>query len=414
MITRRGLLAALLVLVVQHGLSALAGGENWTRFRGPNGTGASEAEGIPVTWTEADYNWKIELPGGGNSSPVVWGERVFITSGDPKTGDQVVLCLNAEAGRTIWEKRLPSSPHHLHSRNSYASSTPAVDAERLYVAWASPDKYRLAALDHGGNLVWEIELGPFDSQHGFGTSPIVVGEMVIIGSEQKGPNSFLLAVDRRTGETKWKTPREYRRTAYSTPCVREKEDGETELIFNSGANGITGVDPQTGEVNWQIKVFDKRSVSSPICVGGLAFGSCGSGGGGNYVVAVRPGGEGKEPEVAYKIAKSAPYVPTPVAYGDLVFLWYDKGVASCIEAGTGEIHWQERVSGNYSGSPVRVEDRIYCISDEGECVVLAADKEFKLLARNDLGERSRATPAVAGGRMYLRTYGHLMSIGGKK
>jgi len=404
------LLASFALLLPTPAMAA----DQWTRFRGPNGTGGSDADHIPVEWTEADYNWRVELSGSGNSSPVIWGGRVFITSGDKATGDQIIQCLAAESGETLWEKRLPSKPHHLHSRNTYASSTPAIDAERLYMAWAAPDNYRLAALDHEGNTQWEIELGPFESQHGFGTSPIVVGESVIIASDQKGPNSFLLAVDRKTGREKWKTPREYRRTAYSTPCVRTKPDGGQELVFNSGANGISGVDPETGKINWQIDVFDKRSVSSPIVVGGLAFGSCGSGGGGNYVVAVRPGSAEQEPELVYKVEKSAPYVPTPIASGNLAFLWYDKGVVTCIEASTGETHWQKRVSGNYSGSPVRVKDRLYTISDEGECVVLAADEDFKLLARNDLGEPSRSTPAVAGNRLYLRTYTHLISLGGKE
>ena len=182
------------------------------------------------------------------------------------------------------------------------------------------------------------------------------------------------------------------------------------MIFNSQSHGISSIDPATGHTNWEIDVFDKRSVSSPLVVGGLIFGSCGSGGGGNYVVAVRPG---KKPEVAYKIDKSAPYVPTSVAHGKLLFLWGDSGVVSCIDVPSGNLVWQKRVGGNYSGSPVRAAGRLYCISAEGEVVVLAAKDQFDLISRQPLGEPSRSTPAIAGGRMYLRTVSHLVSIGGK-
>jgi outer membrane protein assembly factor BamB len=157
-----------------------------------------------------------------------------------------------------------------------------------------------------------------------------------------------------------------------------------------------------------------RSVSSPIVVDNLIFGSCGSGGGGNYVVALRPGdGNGKEPEIAFKLTKSANYVPTPVARGNLAFFWFDRGVVTCAEIPSGEVVWQNRVPGNYSGSPIIVGDKMYAISEDGEVLVLAADREFKELGRNPLGDPSRATPAVAGGRMYLRTEKTLISIGGK-
>jgi outer membrane protein assembly factor BamB len=188
------------------------------------------------------------------------------------------------------------------------------------------------------------------------------------------------------------------------------------MLFNSWAHGITSIDPKTGKTNWEAAgVFKLRTVSSPVVAGGLVFGSCGSGGGGNYVVAVRPGNaQGRAAELAYKVTASAPYVPTSVAKGDLLFLWSDKGIATCIKAATGDKVWQKRVGGDFFGSPVRVGDRLYAISLDGEVVVLAASENYDLLGRNPLGETSRATPAVAGGAMYLRTLSHLFSIGGKK
>jgi len=165
-----------------------------------------------------------------------------------------------------------------------------------------------------------------------------------------------------------------------------------------------------------LAVFDKRTVSSPVLAGGLIMGTCGSGAGGNYVAAVRPpdGGDSATPELVYKIDKSAPYVPTPVAKGDLVFLWSDQGVATCIRAASGEVVWRERVGGNFSGSPVIVSDHIYCISDDGEVVVLAAAPEYSLVSRQPLGEECRSVPAVAAGVMYLRTCSHLFSLGGER
>lgn len=391
--------------------------QEWTRFRGPNGTGISEAEGIPTVWTEEDYNWTAELPGIGHSSPVLWGDKIFLTSAREEGAIRTVLCLSAADGRILWSKDYESTPHAKHARNSFASPTPAVDSERVYVAWSAPEKYTLLALDHYGNPAWDRDLGPYISQHSCGTSPILYDNMVVIGNDQDAPGeSFLLAVDSHTGEDRWRTPRKSARVAYSTPCVYRPADGEEQLIFNSMAHGISGIDPTDGATLWEREVFDKRSVSSPIVVAGNVFGSCGSGAGGNYVVAVRPGDAAKniETEEAYRVDRQAPYVPTPVAKGELVFLWSDKGIVTCINARTGESLWQERIRGNFSGSPIRVGDALYCISDDGDVFVLAATDEFKQLAKIPLGETSRSTPAVADGTLYLRTESHLFSVGGKK
>jgi outer membrane protein assembly factor BamB len=312
---------------------------------------------------------------------------------------------------------LKSTAYHLHARNTYSSSTPCVDEERLYVAWASPEKGTLKAMDHDGKDIWEVDLGPYFSQHGFGASPVVFGELVVLNIEMDKDSeeqSYLIAVNRKTGERAWKIDRKTGNAAYSSPCLYSPSAGKPELIFNSNAHGITAVDPESGAINWEIDVFDKRSVSSPVVVGDLVFGSCGSGGGGNYVVAVHPGDRsGAKPEIAYKIEKSAPYVPSIVAYKDLAFLWSDKGVITCIDVKTGEIHYQQRVGGNFSGSPIRIQDRIYGMSDEGDCLVIAATKEFKELGRNPLGDLTRSTPSVAYGKLYLRTQKTLISLGGK-
>ncbi len=386
-----------------------ASAQEWTRFRGPNGSGESGADSIPAAWTTADYNWQVPLPGVGHASPVLWGQRIFLTSAEDSGHRRLLMCLDAADGKLLWQQAFAADTHPLHVQNSFASSSPAVDADHVYVAWGTPTQFRVKALDHQGVEVWTADLGPYVSQHGFGSSPIVYEDMVIIGNDQDDVSS-LVALDRHTGAERWRTPRRTAVTAYSTPCVYRPAGGENQLIFNSQAHGISGVDPQSGKTLWEIDVFNKRSVSSPLVVGDLVFGTCGSGGGGNYLVAVRPG---KQPVVAYKIDKSAPYVPTSVAHGDLLFLWGDAGVVSCVDAPSGNLLWQKRIGGTFSGSPVRAADRLYCLSTEGDVVVLAAKDQFELVSRQPLGEPSRSTPAIAGGRMYLRTQSHLVSIGGK-
>ncbi len=393
---------------------AAASERSWPRFRGPNGSGVSEATTIPVRWTDEDYRWRVDLPGIGYSSPVVRGDRLFVTSAREEDATQFIRCLRASDGSLIWKREFPSTTHSKHRFNCYASATPAVDQHHVYYVWAAPEKYNVVALDCAeGKEIWRRELGPFVAEHGFGASPIVFDDLVILPNDQDG-ESFTAALDCATGEIRWRAPRDTEKTAYSTPRIYQPEDGPPQLIQSSWANGISSLDPRTGTVNWELDVLPHRVVGSPAIAAGLIFSSCGSGGSGKYMVAVRPGNPTNQtqPEVAYEIDGSLPYVPTPVANEPLVFLWSDSGIVTCLDAPTGQIRWRERVGGNFFGSPIRVGDRLYCISRDGELVVLAACDQYKLISRIDLGERSNSTPAVAGGVMYLRTVSHLMAIGG--
>jgi outer membrane protein assembly factor BamB len=406
-----------------------AAAEEWTRFRGPNGTGISEATTVPTSFTESDYNWKVRLPGGGHSAPVIWQDKIFLASAEDETADRHALCLSTRDGSIVWQKTYKSSRHQRHNFNSFASATPAVDELHAYFVWSTPEEYTLLALDHAGNEAWKRDLGPFVSQHSCGTSPIVFEDLLILGNDQDGEGqakkdgkpaggkSFLIAVDRKTGSTRWTVDRDSDVVAYSTPCIYQPEGSPPQVIFNSSAHGITSINPKSGKINWEVGgLFDKRSCSSPILADGLLIGSCGSGGGGNYLVAIHPGGTDKPKagQLAYRIDKAAPYVPTPIARNGLLFLWADGGVVSCVRAGTGETLWSNRVGGNYFGSPICVQDRIYNIAADGTLVVVAAADTFNLLAKNSLGELSHSTPAVANGTMYLRTFSHLISVGGKK
>lgn len=402
--------------------------QDWTRFRGPNGTGVSEARTIPVKWTEADYSWKAEIPGLGHSSPCVWGDKVFVLSADPDTATRFMLCYSAKDGEQLWKKVYESETHRLHTRSSYASCSPAVDAEHVYIGWSTPKQTLLKAFKHDGEEAWSLDLGRWQSQHGFGTSPILYKDLVILHNSQQANqlkegeqpgDSFMMAFKRKDGKEVWRVPLVSKNVCYSAPFIYTNDKGQDELVCISTGNGMFSLDPLTGEQNWALNegLFEMRTVGSPIFAGGHIFGSTGSGRfSGNYIVAVKPG---NPPELAYKIKNSAnfkaPYVPALIAKGDAVFCLYDRGFAACVDAPTGKVLWSERTGAAFSGSPIRVRDRIYCIDDDGVVWVIAADETgYKLLAKNDLGEPSRATPAVSGGKLFLRTYSYLICVGGKE
>lgn len=407
-------------------LATAASAQEWTRFRGPNGTGISHAKTIPTKLTDADVNWRVELPGVGHSSPVLWGEKLFVTTCDSRSGGIRVLCHDAKSGKQLWRKDFKQAPFTPHKFNNFAAATPAVDARHVYVIWNETEHFKLAALDHAGKVAWERDFGPFVSQHGCGISPIVHNGLVILGNEQddaknvkgstRSGESFVIAVDAKTGSTVWQTPRKSAVVAYSTPCLYEPKGGPAALLFNSQGHGIYALAPDTGKVLWEYdKAFTMRSCSSPLIAGDLIFGSCGSGGGGNYLTVVKAGdGKARPAALAYQMKKSAPYVPTGVVVGELGWFMSDAGVLTCLHTPTGDIRFQERVGGNFFGSPVWVDGRLFAVSTAGEIVVAEAGEKFNVLHRHALKELCHSTPAVALGRMFIHTENHLVSLGGTK
>ena len=411
---------------------AVAQGNEWTRFRGPNGTGISDATTIPTKWTKDDYNWIVKLPGRSSSSPVVWQDRLCLTCVEKEKATRSVLCLGTGDGQIRWRRDFPYQGYRQHHDNDVASATPTVDADGVVVVWTTPDQVLMLAFDLNGKPMWERNLGPFVGLHGSATSPIIVDDVVILANDQMHPErmkghlpqgyskvpgkSFLIAVDRMTGKTRWKVPRRTELAGYATPCVRHIDGGRPEVIFSGTAHGITSVDLATGKVNWEIDdVFASRTVGSPQLHGDLVFGSHGAGVSGQRFVAVRPVRAGNviKPEVTYEITRNVPLVPSFVVKDGLLFLWADSGIMTCVDAPTGKVHWRERIGGNFYSSPVWVDQRLYCASREGEVVVITADKTYKPLARIPLGEQCFAVPAVADGVMYFRTKSQLFSLGGK-
>jgi outer membrane protein assembly factor BamB len=320
--------------------------------------------------------------------------------------------LSAADGSALWQRSYPAPYYRLHANNNLASATPATDARHVYVLRVHEGELHLTALTHNGEPAWEFKTGSFRTQHGLGHSPIVHDDRVIFADDQDLAGR-VVALDASTGRMVWETPRSRGQADYSTPCLYPAEEGARSIILNSHEDGISALDLQTGKPVWKpTTALDKRSVSSPVLAAGLVIASCGSGGGGNYVVALRPPDKpGAEPKAVYEVRRSAPYVPTPVALDELLFLWSDGGIVTCVEATTAKTIWQQRVGGNYFSSPICVDGKLYGTSTAGEVVVLAATREFKQLGRSSLGETTHATPAVANGRLFFRTLSQIFALG---
>ncbi len=403
--------AWLIVLVVLCGSAA---GQEWTRFRGPDGSGIGKGESIPVSFTEADYVWKVKLPGSGHSSPALWGDRVFLTCTQDARKQREVVCLDATSGKQLWSTKMPFTPYRHNRQNSFAACTPAVDAERVYVNWVSGGTFIALALDHKGKTLWRREMGGFKAKHGAGASPIALGGRMIVNNENM-QTSFLAGLDGKTGKPVWQIKLRGRMTSYITPAVYRPKGGDPEVVFVGESKGMTGVDPASGAVKWQSeKLFTIKSVSSPVVAGGVIFATAGQGGAGRQSAAVRPGDKqaGRKATVAWKLDRDLPYVPTPIAVGEHLYILSDAGMMTCVVSATGKQVWQESLGARFYASPVSVNGRIYVVTRSGEMIVLKAGAEYKVLAKSALGEKSDATPAIANGRMYIRTLNHLICIGG--
>ncbi len=401
-----------LIFVVISQVSA----QEWPRFRGSNGDGISHAKSIPSEWNEKDFQWIVDLPGEGHSSPVLWGSRLFLTGASLADGERYLMCFDALNGKRAWTKSFAIEKHKKHKQNSFATNSPAVDEKHVYLLQQSPAGSTLSAFTHEGQPAWQFDVGPFKGGHGAGISPIVVNDLVIVGNDHEGDSS-LIAVDRHKGQEVWRVPRRSTRATYSTPCVFQFEE-QSWIVFTDWQHGITALDPENGKVVWEKSVFGERkerAIGSPVTGHGLILGTCGFVTADKHAVALRPvRKQGKfEVEEVYRIERQVPHVPTPLVYRDWLFLWSEKGIVTCCKAASGEVVWQKRVSGNFQSSPVCIDGRIFCISDTGRVYVIAADDQYELLARNELGDMCRSTPAVANQRVYFRTVSKLFCLGPK-
>lgn len=397
--------------------ASVALAQDWTRFRGPNGQGVVADATLPDTFTEADIRWRVPVGGRGHSSPVVFGDALYLTR-EAAGGGREIVCFVAETGEERWAYECQFDAYVVHRLNSFASSTPAVDGSGVYVVWASGEDLIALALDSDGELRWRRRLGEFSAQHGSGASPIVHGDSLIVANDNAG-ESFLMALAVDSGETRWKIerPSAPKRASYATPIVYKPDGAEPYLLFASGY-GLTAVDPETGAVRWEVATgFRARCVGTPSVAGGHVLLSAGTGGSGKEGAVVRlpTGGEdGDEPDVAYRLRRSIPYVPATLALEDHFYLFADGGIASCLDAMTGDVVWRERLEGTFFSSPVSDGEVVVIADREGRLWSLAVGASFRLLGDLDLGEPVFATPAIARGALYVRTSESLIRLSGAK
>ena len=408
---RQGTLVFRFVLLL--GCLALAGqaaleAANWPRFRGPNGAGTADDKNIPVQFTDKDFLWKTTLPGEGHSSPVIWGDKLFIQSAD--ASKRMILCVDVKDGKILWNQSEPGSTSKKHSKNSLASSTPATDGERVYCYFWDGKAVSVSAYDMSGTRLWNHPIGGFTSQHGAGASPVVYDGKVFVNNDQDG-KADLIALDAKTGKPAWQVPRKPFRACYSPPFIHNNG-----LVVASTA-GITSYNPSTGAVNWNWDwKFDGmalRTIGCPVAGNGLIFVSSGDGGGSRHMVAVKDGGKGLAWE---NKDKSAAYVPAMLLSGEHLFWVNDGGIVGCTDAKSGKEIWNQRLPGGsqVSSSPVLINGAIYVGREDGTVVVYAAGTAWKQLGTSKLPERIMSSPAVADGRLFIRGESGTLYCIGKK
>ena len=423
---------------------------DWPQWRGPLGIGVSTEAGLPTEWTPAQADWRTPLGGLGVSSPIVWGDRIFVTGqlgrGRLRTGREhrtlgegpgapeekslgattaavpegssdaqfVVEALHRDDGRRLWEYRFDTEGElpGVHRKINLASPSPTTDGERVYALFGNG---QLVALDVAGRPVWQRHLGqeiaPFDISWGHAGSPTVFEDLLILLCDHR-TDAYLLALDKTTGKQRWRVPRTPGEKSYATPIVIAGPRGH-ELIVNSTPR-VESYDPRTGELLWWAGGRARSAVGAPAFHDGVLFMSRGHRSG--PYMAVRMGGRGdvNETHVEWLVETGAPYISSLLYYEGLVYMANGRGIVTCIDPATGEKVWQERVGGVFAASPVGADGKVYLVIETGEVVVLAAGKEPRVLARNRLEGRSLATPAISGGQIFIRTDGHVVSLGGDR
>ena len=412
-------------------VARLAQAENWQGWRGPNGDGTSPEKGIPVKWSGTEnIAWKVTIPGNGHSSPVVWGNRVFLTSCLPEKEQRILLCLDRNTGKTLWKDVVLNSPlETIHPLNSRASGTPATDGQHVFVAFMMADDRKIpapnvgtprmitpgslisAAYDMEGKQKWKINVGNFVSAHGFNTCPVLFEDLVILNGDHDG-DAYLVALDRKTGKERWRTQRENNTRSYVTPIIREIDE-RTQMIL-SGSLCVASYNPRNGKRHWIINGPTEQFVASVVYNGEYVFVT--SGYPERHIVAIRPDGSGNvtDTHVAWRTNRGAAYVPSPIIVGPYLWVVADSGIASCFDAKTGKRHWMERLPGGHSPSTVSADGLVYFTSDRGVTTIVRPGKTFNLIAQNELGEQISASPAISQGQFFLRTHQHLYCIGAKK
>jgi outer membrane protein assembly factor BamB len=442
--TRVAIVVALGVLLRAHQPTCAAEvsvEDRWPGWRG-EGQGVAVATRVPLEWTPSkNVRWKSEIPGRGHSSPIVWGDRIFLTTaieGEIVPGAKAVrhvaegqefvhpdatgadrrhtyklLSLDARDGRVAWERTVweGTPADSRHKKGSFASPTAVTDGERVYAYFGSEGLY---AYDFDGKLAWKFDPGVVATMGvGVGTSPVLYRDLVILlCDEDNGEQSFIVALDRRTGREAWRAPRKVE-ASWATP-VLVSAGGRDELV-TSGSQLIVAYDPATGREVWRMKGLESNAVTSPVAGTGVVVLS--SGFPSKVSIAVKPGGSGDithSSQVAWRYDKGSAYVPSPILYEGHVYLMTDKGLLTCLDARTGEVRYEGArppVPASFTASPVAVNGHLLLTSQDGDTFVVKAGPRFEVVGTNPLGEPVSASAAVAGHRLYLRGETHLFAIG---
>lgn len=401
--------------------STLAVAEDWPGWRGPRGDGSSEETNLPIEWDGAsgkNIAWKIETPGGGHSSPIVWGDKLFLTGCVTETEERILSCFDKRTGEKLWQQTVLKSPlEKKHDLNSYSSGTPATDGKLVFVTFLAPEfssnKERtpgemvVAAYDFTGQQKWLVRPGRFASVHGYCSSPVLFENLVIVNGDHDG-DSYIVALNKENGEEVWKFPRKYKTRSYCTPIIREI-DGRTQMIF-SGSKCVTSLDPRTGKEHWSIEGPTEQFVASLVYNGKLLFLTAGFPA--RHMLAIKPDGSGDvtETHIAWRTQKGASYVPSPIAVGNYFLVTSDDGIGSCFDADSGDRHWMQRLGKHYSSSPITSNGLVYFTADDGVTKLVRPSEKLEIVQENALGESIYASPAASDDKLYLRGEKHLFCI----
>jgi outer membrane protein assembly factor BamB len=387
---------------------------HWSRWRGPSGQGVVEtgSHRYPDSWSSTEnVVWRVEVPGRGHSSPIVWGDRIFLTTAYDDGARRSVIAIDRRDGSRLWETFAPAaSPESLYPKNSHASATPSTDGK---LVWAYFGNHGLLAVDVEGRQVWHQSFGDVPTRHGSAGSPLLYRDRVILFQDHTGPQgSFIAAFDKESGRQLWRTARR-ETVGWGTP-VAIRFGGRDEIVV-SGERTVYAYDPSTGDQLWSCAGNMPEAVPTPVVGEGLLFCSTGRAG---PTLAIRPGGRGDvtAERVAWQTQKGSPFIPSPLVYDGRLYMVNDMAsVATCMRAVDGEVLWQGRLGEarreGFSASPVALDGKVFFTNDEGDTFVLRAGDTFDLLRVNRLGEQTLASPALVDGRWYFRTAGHLVCIG---
>jgi hypothetical protein len=385
--------------------------QNWPNWRGPNGDGTSSETNLPVKWdSRTNVVWKSPVPGIGHSSPIIWGDRLFLTTALPETQEKVLLCYDKKSGQLLWQKTVINAAfENKHSHNSYASGTPATDGNLIYVSFLDGADAVVAAYDFSGNQVWIQRPGKFSSPHGYSCSPALFKDKVFINGSSQG-TPFVAALRKTDGQTIWKVNHENPTHSYSTPIFREMA-GKMQMIF-LGNKEVASYNPDNGSKYWTVDGPSLDFCASPVYHEKTGLVLVSSAWPQRILLAIKPDGTGDvtDSHVVWRSTQGAYYVPSPVCTEDYLFTTMTNGSVHCIEIATGKILWVEDMGRQYP-SAVLADGLVYMPNDEGIITVIKPGPTFQPISKNPLGERMNASPAISNGKIYLRGSKHLFCIG---